>query len=260
MLVLLYCNILYLFLIYFTVNVYSISLFDVRIDHQKVETTRDLIINTPRPHFSWKIHIPDNKSQRNVQQIAYQMQLQSIIISQRDKLFQWDSNRVLSSQAIYAPYTGENDLLPSTYYRFRVRIWINSSEEPSQWTNWIQFRTPIFNLHEYLTINTTAVWIGSTNIYMNELRKEFTVPNTSPLKSAIVYICGIGYYELYVNGHPVDTSRKLDPGWTTYEIRTLIVSFDLTSNITVNHLFFLWKIFFLIFYTGWCKCCWCQIG
>ena len=52
---------------------------------------------------------------------------------------------------------------------------------------------------------------------MNELRKEFIVPNTSPIKSAIVYISGIGYYELYLNGNKVDPSRKLDPGWTTYE-------------------------------------------
>jgi alpha-L-rhamnosidase len=73
---------------------------------------------------------------------------------------------------------------------------------------------------------------------MNELRKEFTVPNTSPIKSGIVYISGIGYYELYFNGNKVDLSRKLDPGWTSYEKRTLIASFDLTPNITV-------RIFFL---------------
>lgn len=69
---------------------------------------------------------------------------------------------------------------------------------------------------------------------MNELRKEFIVPNTSPLKSAIVYLSGMGYYQFYFNGHNVDPSRKLDPGWTPYERRTLFVSFDLTSNITVN--------------------------
>jgi hypothetical protein len=49
---------------------------------------------------------------------------------------------------------------------------------------------------------------------MNELRKEFTVPNTSHIKSAIVYISGIGYDELYLNGERVDPSRTLDPGFT----------------------------------------------
>lgn len=74
---------------------------------------------------------------------------------------------------------------------------------------------------------------------MNELRKEFTIPNTSPVKAAIVYICGIGYYELYLNGKKVDPSRKLDPGWTSYEVRTLVASFDLTSNITVRFILYL---------------------
>jgi alpha-L-rhamnosidase len=72
---------------------------------------------------------------------------------------------------------------------------------------------------------------------MNELRKEFNVPNTSPVKSAIVYITGIGYYEFYLNGKNVDPSRKLDPGWTAYEKRTLLASFDVTPNITVRDIY-----------------------
>jgi alpha-L-rhamnosidase len=234
MLCLRYCNILFIVILWSIVDAHSPSPFDIRIDHHKVDTIHDLIINTPRPRFSWKIHVSDNKSQRNVQQTAYQMQLQSIKLTQRDQPFLWDSGRVASSQSIHVPYTGQNDLLPSTYYHFRVRIWTTNADEASEWSNWIQFRTPIFNLHEYLTENSTALWIGSRKINMNELRKEFMVPNTSPIKSAIAYISGIGYYELYLNGHKVDPSRKLDPGWTSYEKRTLVASYDLTPNITVR--------------------------
>ncbi|CAF1081136.1 unnamed protein product [Rotaria sordida] len=216
------------------VNARRPSLFDVRIDHYKVETTQDLIINIPRPRFSWKIRVLNNVSQRNVQQTVYRMQIQSIKITQRDNQFVWDSECVVSSQSIHVPYTGQNDLLPSTYYRFRVRVWTTNSEEPSEWTDWIQFRTPVFNLHEYLTKYNALLWIGSTQINMNELRKEFMIPNSSPIKSAIAYICGLGYYEFYVNGNKVDPSRKLDPGWTSYEQRTLVASFDLTANITAG--------------------------
>ncbi|CAF1031004.1 unnamed protein product [Didymodactylos carnosus] len=234
MLCLRYCSILLVFVLWSTVDARRLSLFDVRIDHYKVETIQDLVINTPRPRFSWKIRVLDNVSQRNVQQTAYQMQIQSIKITQRDNQFAWDSERVVSSQSIHVPYTGQNDLLSSTFYRFRVRVWVTNSGEPSEWTDWIQFRTPIFNLHEYLTKNNALLWIGSTKINMNELRKEFMVPNASPIKSAIAYISGIGYYEFYLNGNKVDTSRKLDPGWTSYEKRTLLASFDLTANITVR--------------------------
>jgi alpha-L-rhamnosidase len=232
-----HCATLFIILLWSLVESQSLSPFDIRIDHHKVDITRDLVINTPRPRFSWKIRVLDDKLERNVQQTAYQMQLQSIKISQRDISFEWDSERVLSSQSIHVPYSGENDLSPSTYYRFRVRVWTTHSTESSEWTDWIRFRTPIFNLDRYLTDNTSALWIGSTQINMNELRKEFTVPNTSPIVSAIVYITGIGYYELYVNGERVDPSRKLDPGWTDYKIRTLMVSFDLTTNITVRNVF-----------------------
>ncbi|CAF4380696.1 unnamed protein product, partial [Rotaria sordida] len=149
------------------------------------------IINIPPPRFSWKIRVLNNVSQRNVQQTVYQMQIQSIKITQRDNQFVWDSECVVSSQSIHVPYTGQNNLLPSTYYRFRVRVWTTNSEEPSEWTDWIQFRTPVFNLHEYLTKYNALLWIGSTQINMNELRKEFMVPNSSPIKSAIAYICGL---------------------------------------------------------------------
>jgi alpha-L-rhamnosidase len=228
------CITLLILLLWSTVNAQLSSPFDVRIDHQKVDITRDLIINTPRPRFSWKIRGFDDRSYRNVQQTAYQMQLQSIKISQRDISFEWDSDRIVSSQSIHVPYSGENDLLSSTYYRFRVRVWTTHSTESSEWTDWIRFRTAIFNLHQYLINNASALWIGSRQINMNELRKEFIVPNTSPIVSAIVYVTGIGYYELYVNGERVDPSRKLDPGWTSYKMRVLLASFDLTANITVE--------------------------
>lgn len=208
------------------------SPFDIRLDDYKVDTTADLVIHTPRPKFSWKIPFPDEFSKRNIYQNAYQIQL-----VERDQQLKWDSEAIRSSQSLHVPYTGHFDLSPSKYYRFRIRVWTSDSIEASEWTNWIQFRTSIFNVQEYLTSNADLLWIGSTQINMNELRKEFNIPNTSPVKSANVIICGLGYYELYLNGKNVDPSRKLDPGWTTYEKRSLLVSFDVTQNITVNNFF-----------------------
>jgi alpha-L-rhamnosidase len=234
-----YCTTLLLILVWSIVDARSPSPFDIRIDHHKVDTTRDLIINTPRPRFSWKIPVSGQISQqRNIRQTAYQIQLRSIKLTDRDNYYQWDTERIVSSQSTHVPYTGHADLLPSTYYRLRLRVWTTNFEEPSEWTKWIQFRTPIFKLHEYITNNADLLWLGSTQTNMNELRKEFNVPNTSPVTSAIVYISGIGYYELYLNGRNVDPSRKLDPGWTTYENRTLLASFDVTANITVKDVCF----------------------
>jgi hypothetical protein len=111
-----------------------------------------------------------------------------------------------------------------------------------------------------MTNNADLLWIGSTKINMNELRKEFHVPHlTINIKSAIVYMTGLGYYEFYLNGNKVDPSRKLDPGWTTYEKRTLIVSFDVTAEIKVRHVFSLKRLFICIFLDRY-ECCGSQTG
>jgi len=197
--------------------------FDVRIDHYKFDTSKDLVLSKTQPRLSWKI--PHNL-QRNVRQVAYQIQMKSL-----DE--QWDSNRIDSSQSIHVDFLKGKQLKSSTHYQLRLRVWTTASEEGSSWTQWLNFRTSIFNLHEFLIANDDVHWIGSTQIYMNELRKEFNVSIASPIRSATLTISGIGYYELYVNGQSVDPSRKLDPGWTTYEKRTLFVSYDLTKNIKV---------------------------
>eukprot|EP01124_Arcella_intermedia_P005006 TRINITY_DN1290_c0_g2_i3.p1 TRINITY_DN1290_c0_g2~~TRINITY_DN1290_c0_g2_i3.p1 ORF type:complete len:893 (+),score=210.79 TRINITY_DN1290_c0_g2_i3:307-2679(+) len=78
-----------------------------------------------------------------------------------------------------------------------------------------------------------GLWIGSRDINMNQLRKEFNIP--SSFSQATAFICGLGYYELYVNGRNIDPTRKLDPGYTTFEVRSLYSSFDLTSHLTPGH-------------------------
>jgi hypothetical protein len=53
------------------------------------------------------------------------------------------------------------------------------------------------------------------SIYMNKC--------TSSIKSTIICLSSLGYYEFYLNDNKVNPSRKLDPGWTTSEQRTLIM-------------------------------------
>ena len=145
-----YFIILFAFLNFSTANSDQLRPYDVRIDHHKVETTRDLIINTRRPRFSWKFPVSDSLFLRNVQQTAYQVQLQSIPTSQ----FKWDTERVVSTQSIHVPYTSYADLFPATMYRCRLRVWTTESRQLNAWTEWIRFRTPVFDLHQYVLKNS----------------------------------------------------------------------------------------------------------
>lgn len=60
------------------------------------------------------------------------------------------------------------------------------------------------------------------------LRKEFTV--NAPVKTATVRVCGLGLYELYLNGEKVG-NRVLDPAQTTYDKRAFYVVHDVTGLI-----------------------------
>ena len=57
-------------------------------------------------------------------------------------------------------------------------------------------------------------------------RKAFTL--AKPPVSARVYICGLGYYELHLNGGKVG-DHVLDPAFTRYDRRALYVTYDVTQ-------------------------------
>jgi len=60
------------------------------------------------------------------------------------------------------------------------------------------------------------------------LRREFAAPKT--IKQATAYICGLGYYELYLNGKKVG-DHVLDPALTDYTKRALYVTYDVTGHL-----------------------------
>jgi len=64
--------------------------------------------------------------------------------------------------------------------------------------------------------------------YSPMLRKTFAL--SKEVASAQVSICGLGYYELYLNGDKVG-DHVLDPIWTTYHRNALYVTYDLTTHL-----------------------------
>lgn len=60
------------------------------------------------------------------------------------------------------------------------------------------------------------------------LRKEFAASKT--VRRATAYLCGLGYYELYLNGRKVG-NHVLDPILTEYNVRDAYVTYDVTAQI-----------------------------
>jgi alpha-L-rhamnosidase len=75
-----------------------------------------------------------------------------------------------------------------------------------------------------------AKWIAADPIkYLSKslpvFRKEFRI-QASPAQ-ALVFICGLGHFELRINGEKVG-DNELDPGWTNYSKTCLYVTHDVT--------------------------------
>jgi alpha-L-rhamnosidase len=59
-------------------------------------------------------------------------------------------------------------------------------------------------------------------------RKEFTV--AKPARRAVASICGLGQYELFLNGAKVG-DHVMDPPWTNYRKRCTYAAYDVTAQI-----------------------------
>jgi len=62
-----------------------------------------------------------------------------------------------------------------------------------------------------------------------ELRKEFALEKE--IKRAVAYVCGLGFYELRLNGQKVG-DQVLDPGWTNYRKTCIYTAYDVTAQLT----------------------------
>lgn len=196
----------------------SLKVRQIRIDNHDVDTHADLVVE--RPIFSWTI---DDEIVRGVHQVAYRLTLTkqlSFYSPLAKSSLIYDSNRILSNRSMNIWCDGillESD----SRYRYSIQYWSSTGAISDIAEGY--FRTILFNPNDEFT----GDWIGSRMINMNELRREFHIEKN--VLSANVFMSGMGYGTLFVNGINVDPSRRLDPGWTTYSQRVLYVSYDISQ-------------------------------
>jgi len=185
--------------------------------------SRPLGIDTPHPRLSWRI--PANR--RCQKQTAYHV----LVASSREKLAAdagdlWDSGRVASSQSTHVQYAGA-PLASRQQCFWKVRVW-DADGNGGPWSQPATFEMGLLRPTDWL-----AKWIGRSGESLDPepaplLRKAFEL--NQPVRSARAYVCGVGYYELYLNGRKVG-DHVLDPGYTRYDRRCLYVTYDVTSQL-----------------------------
>ena len=190
----------------------------LRISNLDVSTHPDLVVDSARPQLSWRLA---DEGTRGLHQTAYRLVLLTSNASGIVAIAGGDTGRVDSSRSHGVQHPAS--LAANTRYVVLVKYWSSTGRE-SGWAE-AAFRTSM--LDEWRA--APGQWVGSLIIPMHQLRRDFSLPNSSSITSATVCMSGIGYSTLYMNGRAVDPSRVLDPGWTTYQRRTLYTSFAVES-------------------------------
>ncbi len=166
-------------------------------------------VDIREPRLSWHLTHP----QRGRQQSACQVQVAADPAVPAGDV--WDSGKVEAPGTGHMVYTGD-PLTSATSYYWRVRAW-DDDDNPSDFSKPARFDTAFFSEDEW-----QGEWIGGAN----QLRKEFSL--AAPPSQAHVFVCGLGYCELRINGRKAGNS-VLDPAFTTYAKRSLYRVYDVTD-------------------------------
>ncbi|QKJ28504.1 family 78 glycoside hydrolase catalytic domain [Mucilaginibacter mali] len=192
-------------------------------------------IESLAPKLSWQLQ----STQQQTLQTAYRIQVTD------GKAVMWDSKKVNSAASIQVAYHGK-PLLPAKTYYWKVMVWDNYGQT-SGWSNTANWQMGLLNAAgwkgaqwiAYDKIPDTSVItplihlrgpkkLGLANDVLPLVRKTFTVK--APLKKATLYICGLGHFDLSLNGKKIG-DHFLDPGWTMYTKQALYVPFDVTQQL-----------------------------
>lgn len=128
----------------------------------------------------------------------------------------------LSSLGVMLPV----HLKPRTRYYWQVTVWGDADERAISDVNW--FETGKMEEHWEAEWITPGSWEGKNHPY---LRKHFHI--AQKVKNARAYVCGLGGYELYMNGQKAG-KEYLAPGCTTYDEWVQCYTYDITALLSIG--------------------------
>ena len=211
-------------------------------DHPRIDMLDHPIgLSDSDPQFSWTLKA-GNPQAHNLSQSAYRIAVASsseLLLADKPDL--WDSGQVASPNFREIPYAGRA-LAPQTTYFWRIRVW-DQAGIASKWTSPQTWTTGLLSASDWSALD--AHWIAakpdgappppSTDdtssltgiaVPLPIFRREFSI--AKPVRQALVFVTGLGQYELTVNARDV-TKTVLNPGWTDFRKTVLYQGYDVTQ-------------------------------
>ncbi|HOW70878.1 MAG TPA: glycoside hydrolase family 78 protein [Phycisphaerae bacterium] len=196
-------------------------------------------IDVAAPRLGWIL----TSAARGQVQTAYQV----LVAGERLRLETdegdlWDSGKVMTSQTAQVAYAGK-PLQAHQECWWKVRVW-DRDGQASSWSKVASWSMGLAAGKPW-----QARWIGwkpapstapattqpakpaVTQQPLPILRREFEI--TKPITQARLYVCGLGFNEVRLNGRKVG-DHVLDPGWTHYRKTCLYSTYDVTANIALG--------------------------
>ena len=180
--------------------------------------TNPIGIDVEAPALSWKI-----ENDKPFIQTAYQIKVELA-----DKTLLWDSGKIVSSCSTLVKYAGKKLQSKQKVY-WCVQVWDEAGKSCS--SDVATWEMGLLELSDW-----QAQWIGAPDrnlVGWNSqlhpapyFRKTFNYSKQDA--QARIYICGLGYYELYLNGEKVG-DHVLDPVVTMYDRRVQYITYDVTG-------------------------------
>lgn len=198
-------------------------------------------IDDVTPLFSWQLR----DTLRGQRQTAYRIRVAGSEESlEKGNGDIWDSGKIAGEESIGIPFQGKMPESGKRYF-WNVQVW-DIDGNPSATSETAFFETGLLNLSDW-----KAKWISAPTLFdwsINDhnrkiqpkdappepgqpaplLRKEFNLRDS--VSSARIYITGLGFFELSVNGEKV-SDHFMDPAFTDYTKTVLYKTFDITDML-----------------------------
>ena len=203
-----------------------------------------LTVESERPLFSWLVEAKGYNKSQSTYHILVASSEENLNENDTDL---WNSKKVKSAQSAHVKYQGKA-LKPMQKYFWKVRIWDETGQE-SSWSPVQNFKMGLIDESNW----GDAKWI-SLNKDTRTSEHRFRAYKTSKMEqatmvdgfaagyfrnlihiekeiaSAQAYICGLGYYELFLNGNKVG-DHVLDPAPSNYDKQAYYVNYDITEQL-----------------------------